>query len=127
MKRCRQPACPCRCPFGGHAIFIDAGKFLPQVPAGEFPAQRLAVEIYLEGGIRGTEIGTLMADRDPVTRQNRHPGAGAGQACHAKEGLYRQPHGLCVQQQCTTSGKTALDHKRPGHQMGSTDHEALHR
>lgn len=64
---------PVQIPFGGHAIFIDAGKFLPQIPAGEFPAQRLAVEIYIEGGVRGTEIGTLMADRDPVTRLNRHP------------------------------------------------------
>lgn len=64
---------PVQVPIGGHAVFIDAGKFLPQIPAGEFPAQRLAVEIYLEGGVRGTEIGTLMADRDPVTRLNRHP------------------------------------------------------
>jgi tryptophanase len=64
---------PVQVPFGGHAIFIDAGKFLSRIPAGEFPAQRLAVEIYLEGGVRGTEIGTLMADRDPVTRLNRHP------------------------------------------------------
>jgi tryptophanase len=64
---------PVQVPFGGHAIFIDAGKFLPQIPAAEFPAQRLAVEIYIEGGVRGTEIGTLMADRDPVTHLNRHP------------------------------------------------------
>jgi len=64
---------PVQVPIGGHAVFIDAGKFLPQVPTGEFPAQRLAVEIYLEGGVRGTEIGTLMADRDPVTRLNRYP------------------------------------------------------
>jgi tryptophanase len=64
---------PVQMPIGGHAIFIDAGKFLPLVPAEEFPAQRLAVEIYLEGGVRGTEIGTLMADRDPVTRENRFP------------------------------------------------------
>ncbi len=60
-------------PIGGHAIFIDAKKFLPQVPFNEFPAQRLAVEIYLEGGVRSTEIGALMADRDPVTRENRFP------------------------------------------------------
>jgi tryptophanase len=64
---------PVQIPYGGHAIFIDAGKFLQQVPTDEFPAQRLAVEIYLEGGIRSAEIGTLMADRDPVTRLNRHP------------------------------------------------------
>ena len=64
---------PVQVPYGGHAIFIDGGKFLQQVPPEEFPAQRLAVEIYLEGGIRSAEIGTLMADRDPVTRLNRHP------------------------------------------------------
>jgi len=61
-------------PFGGHAIFIDAIDFLHSVPQEEFPAQTLAVELYIEGGIRGTEIGTLMADRDPVTRENRFSG-----------------------------------------------------
>jgi len=65
---------PVQLPIGGHAVFIDASKFFPHIPASEFPAQRLAVEIYLEGGIRGTEIGTLLADRDPVTRENRDPG-----------------------------------------------------
>ena len=60
-------------PFGGHAIFLDAKKFLPNVPKEEFIAQTLAVEIYLEGGVRGVEVGTLLADRDPVTRKNRYP------------------------------------------------------
>jgi len=60
-------------PTGGHAVFIDAIGFLPHVPREEFTAQTLAVEIYLEGGVRGAEIGTLMADRDPVTRENRFP------------------------------------------------------
>ncbi len=61
-------------PFGGHAIFIDAKKFLPHIPDEEFPGQALAIELYTEGGIRGSEIGALMADRDPVTRENRHTG-----------------------------------------------------
>lgn len=65
---------PVQEPFGGHAIFIDAKKFLSHIPHHEFPAQRLAVEFYLEGGIRSVEIGALMADRDPVTRENRYPG-----------------------------------------------------
>jgi tryptophanase len=60
-------------PFGGHAIFIDVKQFLSEIPKEEFPAQTLAVELYIEGGVRGTEIGTLMADRDPVTRENRYP------------------------------------------------------
>jgi tryptophanase len=60
-------------PFGGHAIFIDAKKFLSHIPKEEFPAQTLALKLYTEGGVRGIEIGALMADRDPVTRQNRYP------------------------------------------------------
>ncbi|MHC1706940.1 MAG: tryptophanase [Bacteroidales bacterium] len=60
-------------PFGGHAIFVDAKHFLPHVPLDEYIAQTLAVELYLEGGVRGVEIGTLLADRDPVTRENRYP------------------------------------------------------
>ena len=64
---------PVQYPFGGHAIFVDAKRFLPQVPAAEYLAQTLAVELYLEGGVRGVEIGTIMADRDPITRENRYP------------------------------------------------------
>ncbi len=60
-------------PFGGHAIFIDAKKILPDIPKEEFPAQTLALELYIEGGVRGVEIGALMADRDPVTHENRFP------------------------------------------------------
>jgi tryptophanase len=60
-------------PFGGHAIFIDAKKFLPDIPKEEFPAQMLAIEFYIEGGVRGVEIGGLMADRDPITHENRYP------------------------------------------------------
>ena len=64
---------PIQMPVGGHAIFVDATKFLPQLPKEEYVAQTLAVELYIEGGVRGVEIGTLLADRDPDTRQNRYP------------------------------------------------------
>ncbi len=64
---------PVQKPFGGHAIFVEAKKFLPHVPKEEYIAQTLVNELYLEGGVRGVEIGTLLADRDPVTRENRYP------------------------------------------------------
>jgi tryptophanase len=64
---------PVQEPFGGHAIFIDALRFLPQIPREEFPGQTLVIELYKAGGIRTAEIGSLMADRDPVTRENRYP------------------------------------------------------
>ncbi len=64
---------PVQQPFGGHAIFLDANKFVPTIPQEEFRAWSLAMELYIIGGIRGVEIGTILADRDPDTRENRFP------------------------------------------------------
>lgn len=64
---------PVQMPYGGHAIFVDANRILPHIPCEEFRAQTLAIELYLEAGVRGVEIGALMADRDPLTRENRFP------------------------------------------------------
>jgi tryptophanase len=52
-------------PVGGHAVYIDARAFLPQIPPLEYPGQALAVALYREGGIRGSEIGTVMFGRQP--------------------------------------------------------------
>jgi tyrosine phenol-lyase len=57
-------------PPGGHAIYIDAGLMLPHIPPLHYPGQSLVVELYREGGIRATEIGSVMfGKRDPETGQ----------------------------------------------------------
>ena len=65
---------PYQRPVGGHAVFIDASKVLTKIPKEEFPAQTLTIELYKEAGVRGCEIGYILADRDPVTRENRFGG-----------------------------------------------------
>ena len=61
-------------PPGGHAVYIDAGSLLPHIPRDEFPGQALAVELYLEGGIRGVELGSVaFAHPDPETGEMHYP------------------------------------------------------
>jgi tryptophanase len=52
-------------PIGGHAVYLDARALLPHVPPLEYPGQALAAALYVEGGIRGCEIGTVMFGRHP--------------------------------------------------------------
>ena len=82
---------PYQRPVGGHALFVDADKVLTKVPKEEFPAQTLAIELYLEAGVRGCEIGYILADRDPVTRENRFGGLDLLRLCVARR-VYTDNH-----------------------------------
>ena len=82
---------PYQRPVGGHAIFVDADRVLTNVPKEEFPAQMLAIELYLEAGVRGCEIGYILADRDPVTRENRFGGLDLLRLCIARR-VYTNNH-----------------------------------
>ena len=82
---------PYQRPVGGHALFIDADRVLANVPKEEFPAQTLAIELYIEAGVRGCEIGYILADRDPVTRENRFGGLDLLRLCIARR-VYTNNH-----------------------------------
>ena len=82
---------PYQRPVGGHALFIDADRVLDQIPKEEFPAQTLAIELYIEAGVRGCEIGYILADRDPVTRENRFGGLDLLRLCIARR-VYTNNH-----------------------------------
>jgi len=60
-------------PFGSHAIFVDAKRFLDHIPQDHYPAQTLAAEVYMSCGVRTMERGNVSSGRDPKTGQNRHP------------------------------------------------------
>jgi tyrosine phenol-lyase len=60
-------------PVGGHAVFIDARRFLPDMPQDHFPAQALAAALYVDSGVRSMERGIVSAGRDPETGDHRRP------------------------------------------------------
>lgn len=60
-------------PPGGHAIYLDVKRFLPHLSQDVFPAQALGVELYIETGVRGVEIGTVLAGRIPETGEHDYP------------------------------------------------------
>ena len=60
-------------PVGGHAVFLDARRFLPHVPQEQLPAQALAAALYVDSGVRSMERGVVSAGRDAKTGQNHMP------------------------------------------------------
>lgn len=60
-------------PVGGHGIFLNALKFLPQMPREQFPAQALAAALYVDSGVRAMERGAVSAGRDGATGQSLYP------------------------------------------------------
>lgn len=74
VEKLERNSVPLIIPAGGHAVYLDAGAFLPQIPPEQFPGQVLAGELYLTGGVRGVEIGSVMfGGIDPKSGLPRRP------------------------------------------------------
>jgi len=70
-RRLIEAGVPVVVPIGTHAVFVDARRFLPHLDQDEYPAQRLAAEIYIETGVRAMERGNVSKGRDPEGRNYR--------------------------------------------------------
>jgi len=71
--RLRDAGIPIVLPVGGHAVFLDAKRFLPHLPQEHFPSQALAAALYVDSGVRSMERGIVSAGRDPKTGEHRRP------------------------------------------------------
>jgi tryptophanase len=71
VERLHRAGIPVVMPAGGHAVYLDARRFLPHIEPLQYPGQSLAVELYLEAGIRGAEIGTVMFGLNPHSGEER--------------------------------------------------------
>jgi tyrosine phenol-lyase len=60
-------------PIGGHAVFLDAKSFYEHLPQLQFPAQKLAADLYVESGVRAMERGVVSAGRNKETGENNLP------------------------------------------------------
>ena len=72
VEHLRDAGIPVMSPAGGHAVYLDARRFLPHLDPLQYPGQSLAVELYIEAGVRAVEIGTVMFGLDPHTKEE-HP------------------------------------------------------
>ena len=72
VERLVDAGIPVMAPAGGHAVYLDARRFLPHIEPLHYPGQALSVELYVEAGVRAVEIGTVMFGLDPHTGEE-HP------------------------------------------------------
>ncbi len=72
-KRLQEAGVPIVVPIGGHAVFLDAKRFLSHMPQNQFPAQALSAALYVDSGVRSMERGVVSAGRDPKTGDHRYP------------------------------------------------------